>query len=97
MNLSNILDNNNNNNTFSITTLQSIRKSYVENPFNSWYIGGILFLCSFLLILVGANYYHKNYCQLCLKYLTPNHQITQTPPSSSTHSFVNRVVDPVLV
>ncbi|CAF2819923.1 unnamed protein product [Rotaria sp. Silwood2] len=70
MNLSNILDNNNNNTTFLITTLQSTRKSYVENPFNSWYIGARLM---------------------------PNLYMTQSPPSSSTHSFVNRVVDPVLI
>ncbi|CAF2601942.1 unnamed protein product [Rotaria sp. Silwood2] len=97
MNLSNILDNNNNNTTFLITTLQSTRKSYVENPFNSWYIGGILFLCTFLLVLLCANYYHKNYCQICLARLMPNLYMTQSPPSSSTHSFVNRVVDPVLI
>ncbi|CAF0880773.1 unnamed protein product [Rotaria sp. Silwood1] len=98
MNLSNILDNNNNNNnTFLITTLQPTQKSYVENPFNSWYIGGILFLCTFLSVLLCANYYHKNYCQICLTRLIPNLYRTQTSESSSPHSFVNRVVDPVFI
>ncbi|CAF0733304.1 unnamed protein product [Rotaria sordida] len=56
-----------NNETFIITTtttIQSIQKYYVENPFDSWYIGGLIFMVTVILVLLYANFYQENSFQI---------------------------------
>ncbi|CAF3361880.1 unnamed protein product [Rotaria socialis] len=99
MNISNIIDNNNNinnsSNTFSTTTIRFIRKYHTENPFNSWYIGGVLFLFTFMLGLVFASHYQQNCCQIFLIRLMPT--LSTSPRQGSTNSFINRIINPVHV
>jgi len=45
------------------STLRPLRKPFVKNPFDSWYIGGLLFMCTLMFVLLYANYYRENSCQ----------------------------------
>jgi hypothetical protein len=93
MNISNTF----NNSTISITTIQPIRKNYLKNPFDSWYIGGILFMCTIMLVLLYANYYRKNACQILWMRLLTKLRIIEPPSSSSMPPSLHRAVDPLLI
>ena len=82
-----------NNYTLSITTIRSIRKYYRKNPFDSWYIGGILFMCTIMLVLLYANYYRENACQILWIRLLTKLRIIQPSSSSSIPSPLYRAVD----
>ncbi|CAF1043734.1 unnamed protein product [Rotaria magnacalcarata] len=104
MNISNIIDNSNNNNnnnnnsnTFSTTTIRFIRKYHTESPFNSWYIGGVLFLFTFILGLLFASHYQNNSCQAFWMRFIPILSASPRQGSASTNSFINRIVNPVHV
>jgi hypothetical protein len=85
------------NNTFLTTTIQSTRKYYVKNPFDSWYVGGILFMCTVILVLLYANYYRENTCHLFwIKFLTKI-RIIELPPSSTSSPSCHRTVNSLLV
>ena len=92
MNISNILYNN----TLS-TTIRPNRNYYVTNPFDSWYVGGILFMCTIMLVLLYANYYRDNYCQECWLRLLRKICFMQPLQSSSTVPTLNRANDPLLI
>jgi hypothetical protein len=96
MNISNIFDNH----TFSITTTTTtrpIRIYYLKNPFDSWYIGGILFMCTVMLVLLYANYYRENACQIIWFRLLAKLRIIQPSSSSSIPSPLYRAADPLLI
>jgi type II secretory pathway component PulF len=87
-----------NNNTFSTTiTIRPIRKYYVKNPFDSWYIGGILFMCIVILVLLYANYYRENSCRLFCIRLLIKLRIIQPLQSSSTPSSLHQEINPILI
>ncbi len=89
MNTTTIFDNK----TFSSTT--TTRTFYVKNPFDSWYIGGLLFMLTVILVLLYANYYRENTFQiLWIRLLIKLHIIpplSQTTPSSS-HPAMNTLL-----
>jgi hypothetical protein len=85
------------NNTLSTTIIQSTRKYYVKNPFDSWYVGGILFMCTVILVLLYANYYRENTCHLFWIKLLTKLRIIELPPSSTSSPSHNRAVDPLLI
>lgn len=96
MNKSDISDNNSND-IFSTTIISSTRRYYSESPFNSWYLGGVLFLFTFIFGLVCANYYRKNCLQLMWMRLLTQIYNTLRRSSSSIESSTDRTVEPVLV
>ncbi|CAF0885361.1 unnamed protein product [Adineta ricciae] len=61
---------------------------YVESPLNSWYIGGILFMLSVILVLLYANFYRENAFQILWHRLLTKLHITHRPitfePSPAT-------------
>lgn len=81
-----------NNETFLITTTTTKRIDdiYVKQyPFDSWYIGGLLFMLTVILVLLYANYYRENTFQiLWIRLLTKLHLVqpssSETIPSSSS-------------
>lgn len=85
------------NDTLSTTTLRSIRKYYVANPFNSWYIGGVLFLCTFMLGLVYANYYRKNCCHQFWMRLLDSLHISHLQTASTNNPSTHRILNPAFV
>jgi len=95
MDISNIFYNNTN--IFSTTTIRSIQKHYLKNPFDSWYIGGILFMCTVMFVLLYANYYRENACQiLWIRLLTKLRIIPPSASSSISPSF-HRADDSLLI
>ncbi len=95
MNISNIFLNSTN--TFSTEIIRPIRKYYTKNPFDSWYIGGILFMCTVMFVLLYANYYRENACQICwIRLLT---KLRIIPPLSSTSipSSLHHTNNPLLI
>jgi len=78
------------NETFLIattTTKRTVNKYVKSHPFDSWYIGGLLFMLSVIFVLLYANFYRENAFQiLWIRVLTKLHIIqpsSQTIPSSS--------------
>ncbi len=83
------------NETLLITTKRT-RSSYVKShPFDSWYIGGLLFMLTVILVLLYANFYRENSFQiLWIRLLTKLRIIQpleQTIPSSS-HPAINTLL-----
>jgi len=84
------------NDTF-LTTTSTARtiERYVKSPFDSWYIGGLLFMLTVILVLLYANFYEKNTFQiLWIRLLTKLHIIPSSSSqaiSSSSHSTMNRL------
>ncbi len=87
------------NETFLITTTATTKRtndSYVKShPFDSWYIGGLLFMLAVILVLLYANFYRENAFQILwirlltkLGFIQPS---TQTTPSSS-HPVMNTLL-----
>ncbi len=91
MNISDVLHNNT-----LLTTIRPNRNYYLTNPFDSWYIGGILFMCTIMLVLLYANYYRENACQECWTRLLRKICLMQPLPSSSIGPSRNRVNDPFI-
>ena len=83
------------NETLLLTTRQPSKPHYVKNPFDSWYIGGILFMLMVICVLLYANFYRENAFQiLWTRLLTKLHIIpplSQTIPSSS-HPALNTLL-----
>jgi hypothetical protein len=96
MNISNILYDTTN--SFLTTTTRPIRNSYVKkNPFDSWYIGGILFMCTIIFVLLYANHYRENSYQIfCIRLLTKLRIIPPLPTSSITPAR-HHANDPLLI
>ncbi|CAF0900155.1 unnamed protein product [Rotaria sp. Silwood1] len=83
------------NETFTIaSTIRTTKKYYVANPFDSWYIGGLLFMVTVILVLLYANFYHENSFQILWTQLLIKLHIIQ--PSSlrnrSSHAVINGVL-----
>jgi hypothetical protein len=88
----------NNTQIFSTTIIRPIRKYYVKNhPFDSWYIGGILFMCTVMFVLLYANYYRENYCQMFWIRLLTKLRILPSLPSSSISPSLCRTNDPFVI
>ena len=69
------------------TTIRTMKKFYVKNPFDSWYVGGILFMLMVILVLLYANFYRENTFQLLwIQFLTKIRLIPPQPSSSPTSS-----------
>ena len=83
------------NDTFlTMTSTTQINGRYEESPFNSWYIGGLLFMFSVIVVLLYANFYEKNTFQtLWFRLLTKLHIMPASSQtiSLSSHSTVNRL------
>lgn len=87
----------NNSYLFSTITIRSIKKSEYKNPFDSWYIGGILFMCTVMFVLLYANYYRENTCQIIwFRLLTKLHLIPSLPTSSMS-STIHHFNDPLTI
>ncbi len=85
------------NETLLITTTKPTRTPYVKSqPFDSWYIGGLLFMLTVILVLLYANYYRENAFQILWnRFLIKLHLI---PTSSQiTRSSSNPVINTVLI
>ena len=86
------------NDTMLLTsTIRPMRQYYLENPFDSWYVGGILFMCTIMLVLLYANYYRENACQILWMHLLTKLGISRPVTSSSTPPSSHRAVDPLLI
>lgn len=84
------------NNTLS-ATVRPHREYYVTNPFDSWYVGGILFMCTIMLVLLCANYYRENCCQdYWIRILRRLCLLPQLQSSSLTLPSLNRLNDRLL-
>lgn len=51
-------------NTSTNTTKRTIDTYVKSHPFDSWYIGGLLFMLTVILVLLYANYYRENAIQI---------------------------------
>ncbi|CAF2515877.1 unnamed protein product [Rotaria sp. Silwood2] len=84
------------NETFTIaTTIRTTKKYYVANPFDSWYIGGLLFMVTVILVLLYANFYHENSFQILWARLLIKLRLIQ--PSSLTRPSSHAVINGVLL
>jgi hypothetical protein len=91
MNTTTIFDNK----TFFLTTIRTPRNTYVRSPFDSWYIGGILFMLTVILVLLYANFYRENAFQiLWTRLLTKLHNIQPSTQAtlSSSHPAMNTLL-----
>ncbi|UJR20882.1 hypothetical protein I4U23_023991 [Adineta vaga] len=93
MNISNVLINS----TFSTTIRPQRADYYLSNPFDSWYVGGILFMCTIMLVLLYANYYRENSCQECWFRILKLCGLTQPLSSSVNRPSLNHINDPLFV
>jgi hypothetical protein len=66
------------------TTIRTMKKYYVKNPFDSWYVGGILFMLMVILVLLYANFYRENTFQLLWIQFLTKIRLIQPPASSSS-------------
>jgi len=77
------------------TTKRTMNKYVKSHPFDSWYIGGLLFMLTVILVLLYANFYRENAFQiLWIRLLTKLRLIqpsSQNIPSSS-HPAMNTIV-----
>lgn len=96
MNISNIFSNNSSTFSPTTTTVRPIGR-YVKNPFDSWYIGGILFMCTVMFVLLYANYYRENTCQIFWIRLLTKLGLVPTLPSSSISPTQRHLDDPFLI
>ena len=72
------------------TTIRTMKKYYVKNPFDSWYVGGILFMLMVILVLLYANFYRENTFQLLWIQFLTKIRVIQPPPSSSSTSSTSQ-------
>ena len=87
-----------NNETLLTTTsiVTSIENPYNKSPFDSWYIGGLLFMLIVLLVLLYANFYRENslnilWTQLLMKlHIVQSSSQTSSPvtPSATTSVLI---------
>ncbi|UJR28667.1 hypothetical protein I4U23_009896 [Adineta vaga] len=77
------------------TTRTTIRTTtrYVESPLNSWYIGGIMFMLTVILVLLYANFYRENTFQLLWYRLLTKLHITPISPSTTFTSISSPTID----
>ena len=84
--------------TSSVSTRRATAKIFVKNPFDSWYIGGILFLSTVMFVLLYANYYRENMFQrFWYGLLFRLGFIPQMPTFVCTSPSIERVNDPFLI
>ena len=99
MNISNIIFANYT--TYTLTIRRSTAEPFVKNPFDSWYIGGILFMSTVMFVLLYANYYRENMFEHCWLLLLTKLRFIQRPPTlsaaSSFPSPIHRGTEPILV
>jgi len=76
-------------------TERTINKYVKSHPFDSWYIGGLLFMLTVILVLLYANFYRENAFQILwirlltkLRLIQPSSQ--NIPPSS--HPVINTLL-----
>ncbi|CAF1601852.1 unnamed protein product [Adineta ricciae] len=76
----------------SVTTIP-IRTTtrYAESPLNSWYIGGILFMLTVILVLLYANFYRENAFQILWHRLLTKLHITHRPITSELSPATDRL------
>ncbi|CAF1591338.1 unnamed protein product [Rotaria magnacalcarata] len=71
--------------TTIVTTSRTIKQTYITNPFDSWYIGGVTFMVIVVLVLFYANFYREHCFQLLwTQFLFKLHLIE--PPSTAASS-----------
>lgn len=90
------------NETFAITTTTTTNttkrtiSTYVKaHPFDSWYIGGLLFMLTVILVLLYANYYRENAFQiLWYRFLSKLGliQLTSTRTLTSSNAAMETIV-----
>lgn len=79
--------------TTDALTYLNLRKTSTRNPFDSWYIGGILFMCTVMFVLLYANYYRENTCQICwIRLLTKLGLLPPLPTSFPLHHLNDPLV-----
>lgn len=73
--------------TIASETIQSIKKYNATSPFDSWYVGGLLFMVTVIFVLLYANFYRENTIQLLwTRILMKIHWIQPIPqPIPSSH------------
>ena len=83
--------------TASTNTTKSTINNYVKNhPFDSWYIGGLLFMLTVILVLLYADYYRENAFQiLWYRFLTKLGLIQ--PATTQTMTSSNPAMNTVLI
>ena len=89
------------NETFTLTTTSTNATkptitNYVKtHPFDSWYIGGLLFMLTVILVLLYANYYRENALQILWnRFLTKLGLIqpSSTQSLTSSHPAMNTIL-----
>jgi hypothetical protein len=95
MNTSNMFDNN----TLIITTttIRTMKKYYVKNPFDSWYVGGLLFMLSVILVLLYANFYRENAFQILWTRLLTKLHLIQPSSSQVISPSPHPAINPLLI
>lgn len=96
MNISNLIFSNYT--AYTITIRRSTSEPFVKNPFDSWYIGGILFMSTVMFVLLYANYYRENMFEDCWLYLLRKLHFIQRPSTYlSSTSSIHQGTEPILV
>jgi type II secretory pathway component PulF len=86
------------NDTLLITSTKQLKSLYVKSqPFDSWYIGGLLFMLTVILVLLYANYYRENAFQILWNRLLVKLHLIQPIPSEITRSSSNPAINTVLI
>jgi type II secretory pathway component PulF len=87
------------NETVLITSTERMKTLYVKShPFDSWYIGGLLFMLIVILVLLYANYYRENAFQILWnRLLLKLHLIPPISSSEITRSSSNPAINTVLI
>lgn len=67
------------------TTNRNMKHTYLANPFDSWYIGGIAFMVIVVLVLLYANFHREHCFQLLWTRLLLKLRLID-PPSRSNSS-----------
>lgn len=76
-----------------ISTTKQMDDKYIKShPFDSWYVGGLLFMLTVILVLLYANYYRENTFQILWNRLLIKLHLIQPLPQtlpSSSHSVID--------
>ncbi len=83
--------------TTTTTITKRIMNKYVKSqPFDSWYIGGLLFMLMVIMVLLYANYYRENAFQILWNRLLTKLRIIR-PSLQTTLSSSNPPMNTILI
>jgi len=82
----------------SSTTTKRISEKYIKNqPFDSWYIGGLLFMLTVILVLLYANFYRENAFQILWQRFLLKLNIRPSTASTTSSSLSKPAIDELLI